>query len=294
MKDPRAATLDPSLQGSRAAASIRTFRAGPAILCLFLSLSCTSKSVHTSARTGILRDAGAQAGLNYRWSHGDQSPLNIQQTLGHGCAFLDYDQDGLLDILLVGEHHAHLYHNLGSGRFQDVTAESGITAAGDLFGVAVGDYDNDGFPDVYLTGYGICALYHNEGRDRKSGSGPLFRDVTAKAGVGAAGPYDLASAAAFVDLDGDGLLDLFVGRYIVFTPDTPHLCTFNGVRAGCGVQSYEPAPPRVYRNMGNGRFRDMTQKWGFGAVRGKILGLAVRAADSGPGVELYAACDELP
>jgi len=141
------------------------------------------------------------AGLNYRWGHAGKTPLNILETLGHGCAFLDADQDGLLDILLIGNRRCVLYRHLGNGRFQDVTQAAGLTAGGTLFGVAVGDYDNDGYPDIYLTGYGKSILYHNDGHGR-------FTDVTARAGVAARSRYDVAVAAAFADLDGDGHSDL--------------------------------------------------------------------------------------
>ncbi len=228
-----------------------------------------------------------QAGLDFHWGHGGKTPLNVHETIGHGCAFLDYDQDGLLDILLVGTPRCALYRNLGNGHFQDVTQAAGLIAEGDFLGVAVGDYDNDGYPDVFLSGYGKCVLYHNTGRG-------TFTDVTARAGVGARGPYDFASAPAFVDLDGDGKLDLFVGRYIVFTPKSTEFCVYNGVKAGCGVRNYDVDYPRVYRNNGNGTFTDMTKEWGFDKAHGKCLGVAVRALDSGKGVALYAANDEEP
>src|SRR5690242_10841135 len=109
----------------------------------------------------LFREMAQQAGLDFRWGHGGKSPLTIIQTLGHGSAFLDYDQDGNLDILLVGNHRLALYHNLGNGHFEDVTQKAGLTAEGDFYGVAVGDYDNDGYPDAYITGYGKCVLYHN-------------------------------------------------------------------------------------------------------------------------------------
>ncbi len=245
-----------------------------------------------SAVPGLFRDVAQEAGLDYRWGHGGKSPLNILETLGHGCAFLDYDQDGFLDILLVGNRRCALYHNLGNGHFQDVTARSGLTLEGGLFGVAVGDYDNDGYPDVYVTGYGKCALYHNRGKG--GASGPVFEDVTRKAGLGARGPYDVVTAAAFVDLDGDGRLDLFAGRYIVFKPDTIRFCKYQGILAGCGVKNYTPDFPRVYRNNGDGTFRDMTQAWGFDSAHGRCLGVAVRAADGGRGSLVYAANDEEP
>jgi hypothetical protein len=241
----------------------------------------------------LFRDTAREAGLNFQWTHGGKSPLNILETLGHGCAFLDYDQDGRLDILLVGNRGCALYHNEGNGRFTDQTQASGLNLTGDLFGVAVGDYDNDGYPDRVITGYGKCALYHNLGRERAKGALPLFQDVTARAGLTARGPYDVMSAAAFVDLDGDGKLDLFVGRYIVFTAESLKLCDFKGLKTGCGVKIYPPDFPRVYRNTGQGVFREVTREWGFASAHGRCLGVAVRAADRASGAALYAANDEI-
>jgi len=235
----------------------------------------------------LFREMAQQAGLDFRWGHGGKSPLTIIQTLGHGSAFLDYDQDGELDILLVGNRRLALYRNRGNCRFEDVTQKAGLTAEGDFYGVAVGDYDNDGYPDVYITGYGKCVLYHISGKG-------TFEDVTAKAGVGARSPYDCVTAAAFVDLDGDGKLDLFAGRYILYKPGVIDFCMYQGVRSGCGVKNYDPDAPQVYRNNGDGTFTNLTKAWGFDKAHGRCLGVAVRATEDGKGVAVYLANDELP
>ena len=239
------------------------------------------------AAAGVFRDVAREAGIDFRWGHGGKSPLTILETLGHGAAFLDYDRDGFLDLLLVGNRRCGLFRNRGDGRFEDTTRQAGLTAEGMFFGVAVGDYDNDGYPDAYITGYGKCVLYRNTGRGG-------FADVTARAGLGARGAYDVVTAAAFVDLDEDGKLDLFAGRYIAFTPASLQFCTYNGIEAGCGVKNYDADFPRVYRNGGDGSFTDVTEKWGFGVSAGKCLGVALRASDTGRGVMLYAANDEQP
>lgn len=243
--------------------------------------------VPPATQGGVFRDVAADAGITFRWGHGGKSPLNIVETIGHGVAFLDYDQDGRLDVFLVGNKRCALFRNGGDGRFTDVTEPASLTAEGMFFGLAVGDYDNDGYPDVYVTGYGKCVLYHNT---RRGG----FEDVTERAGLQARGKYDVVTACAFADLDGDGRLDLFAGRYIVFTPASLQFCTYQGIRAGCGVKNYDPDFPRVYRNAGDGRFADVTAKWGFSGSPGKCLGVTVRASDSGKGVLLYAANDEQP
>ena len=260
----------------------------------------------SSGTPHLFRDVAQEVGLNFRWGHDGKSPLTIIETLGHGTAFLDYDQDGLLDILLVGNRRLALYRNLGNGRFEDVTHEVGLTAQGDFYGVAVGDYDNDGYPDLYITGYGKCILYHNTGKRKQltldaqdaplhtQHLPPVFEDVTEKAGVGARSPYDCVTAAAFVDLDGDGKLDLFAGRYIVFKPGVAQFCMYGGVRAGCGVRNYDADGPQVYRNNGDGTFTNRTKIWGFDKAHGRCLGVAIRATEEGKGAALYLANDEMP
>src|SRR5262245_21959942 len=165
--------------------TIRMYRQRCLALLFTLSVSALSGCGHTGspsgppvrspgsasadASPGLFRDVAQEAGLNFRWGHGGKTPLTIIETLGHGSAFLDFDQDGLLDILLVGNHRLALYRNTGTkdeGRktdstssvFVDVTRQAGLTAEGDFYGLAVGDYDNDGYPDVYITGYGTCVL----------------------------------------------------------------------------------------------------------------------------------------
>ena len=272
-------------------ARARLFPAVGLLVIAALLTSCgqrprTNPPPNPASAPGIFKDAAAETGLSFQWGHGGKSPLNIIETLGHGCAFLDFDQDGLLDIFLVGTPRCALFRNTGA-RFQDVTKDSGISAEGRFFGIAVGDIDNDAFPDLYVTGYGNCRLYRN-----KAGKG--FEDITPGSGVEARGPYDVATAAAFVDLDSDGKLDLFVGRYVKFTPDTLQYCTYSGVKAGCGVKNYDSDVPGAYRNVGGGKFKDITAAWGFGSSRGKTLGVAVRAPESGRGAVLYVANDEEP
>jgi enediyne biosynthesis protein E4 len=234
----------------------------------------------------IFRDVAEEAGVKFQWGHGGRTPLDIVETLGHGCAFVDYDRDGLLDIVLVGNKNLALFRNVGSGKFKDVSSEVGLTATGMFNGIAVGDYDNDGYPDMYISGYGKCVLYRNTGQGG-------FEDVTARAGVGALHAYDNVTAAAFADLDGDSRLELIATRYIRFTPDTIHFCTYNGVRAGCGPKNYDPDRPRVYRNLGNGAFKDVTQAWGMNALLGRCLGIALQSSEDGRGVAFYCANDEL-
>jgi hypothetical protein len=190
------------------------------------------------------------AGIRFSLGSRGKSPLNILETAGGGCAFLDFDSDGWPDILLVGPHNAALYRNLGRGRFEDVTSMSGIDPSRIWMGCAIGDYDGDGRPDIFLTGFRCCALLHNEG-------GRRFRDVTRVSGIGQL-PWSLS--AVFADLDGDGRLDLFVTQYVNFTHSAPALCTVGSLQSACGPEVYRPLSGKMYRNLDGRRFRSVPWK----------------------------------
>src|SRR5207248_634423 len=168
------------------------------------------------AQGGSIRfmDVAGQAGIDFRLGHGGRSPLTILETAGGGAAFLDFDGDGKPDALLVGPHRVGLYHNLGGGRFEDVSANSGFNQDGYWMGCAAGDYDGDGRVDVLLTGYGRTALYRNLARGR-------FEDVTRAVGINVPG---WSLSGAFADFDGDGRLDLYVTRYVKFDRSTTQVC----------------------------------------------------------------------
>jgi FG-GAP repeat. len=230
------------------------------------------------------REVGQEAGLHYTWSIPGKRPLSILQTIGNGCAFLDYNADGNLDILLIGPHLA-LYRGDGRGHFIDVTHETGLDILhGHFLGCAVGDYDNDGFDDIYVSGYRTGLLLNNQG-------GKRFLDVTKPSGMS---PQPWGSSCSFADLDGDGLLDLYVANYVKFDPDRDLvLCPFKGFLSGCGPVNYDAAHGTLYRNEGSGKFRDVTKAAGM-VGQGKGLGVAFAKYQPNGRLSLAVANDLMP
>jgi hypothetical protein len=228
-------------------------------------------------------DVTASSGIAFKHHSGADRRKYMPETVGSGCAFLDYDGDGLLDLFYVNAtdwpgpkarpHYPGLYRNQGDGTFVDTTDEAGLAFDTYGMGVAVADYDNDGDSDLFLTCLGPNRLYRND-----SGR---FTDVTATAGV-AGQPVEpgglrwkWSSSAAWFDYDRDGRLDLFVANYVRWTPQTDVYCATNGVKGYCAPDSYEGVPSLLYRNEGGGRFRDVSQETGIGEHVGKSFGVAV-------------------
>jgi hypothetical protein len=219
--------------------------------------------------------------------------LTALDTIGHGCAFLDYDGDGRLDVLLVGNDHCVLYRNRGDGTFTDVTdrAFPGAPRRPTLIGCAVGDFDGDGRPDIFVSGFGRTILYRNQGDG-------TFRDVTAGSGLEARGQDDWTTSAAWADLEGTGRLDLYVCRYVRLGGHAPPLCNYpnlNGatVRMACGPLNYPPEKGSLYRNLGGGRFRDVTAERGLDGAHGNALGCMFCDYNGDGKPDLYVANDEL-
>ena len=240
-------------------------------------------------------EVAKKSGLDYKWTIEGKRPLTILQTIGNGCAFVDYDGDGNLDILLVGPRVA-LYKGDGKGHFTDVSEATGMAKLkGHFLGVAVGDIDGDGRPDLYLTAYRGGILLHNEG-------GKSFTDVTKASGIV---PQQWATAASFADIDGDGKLDLYIGNYVKFDANTkPQLCDFSGTPSSCGPRYYAPEKPMIYKNIGNGKFVDVTTKWLPTVtqptgnerkldIEGKSLGIAIADFDDSGNQSIALANDEV-
>lgn len=230
-------------------------------------------------------DVTALSGIRFAHERAASAEKLVVETMGPGCAWLDYDQDGFLDAFFVnsGEtpqfHPASmpqpaLYRNNGDGTFTDVTSSSGIRVSdGFYIGVAVGDFDNDGFPDIYMTGYGKSVLFRNN----RNGT---FTDITASAGVGNAGHW--ATAAAWFDYDHDGLLDLLVTNYIAYDWNHDPYCgaPAPGYRVYCDPFHFQGTSMRLFHNNGDGTFTDRTEQSGLFNPEGKSLGLIIADFDN--------------
>ena len=234
-------------------------------------------------------------GIDFRHQRGASAQKHLVETMGSGCALLDYDGDGRLDVLLINggrtpdsppfEPRAHaLYRNPGGGRLEEVTREAGLDLPADYgMGVAVGDYDNDGDPDLYLTHFGPNRLYRNNGDG-------TFSDVTGRAGVAGA---EWSTGAAFFDYDRDGAADLYVVNYLDATFERNPPCEMKGIRAYCHPRHFAGVADRLYRNLGDGRFRDVSRSSGILNPEGKGLGVVAADFDGDGWVDLYVANDSV-
>ena len=154
-------------------------------------------------------------------------------------------------------------------------------------GCAVADIDNDGKPDILITGYGVVRLFRNLGHCK-------FQDISRGSGLESPSPTSWASGAAFADFDHDGLVDLYIGRYVVFNDKTVHVCNFAPYKAGCGPKFYDPQLGILYKNLGNGKFKDVTRAMGLGDCHGKTLGVAFADVNGDGWPDLYLGNDEMP
>lgn len=240
-------------------------------------------------------DVTAQAGIHFKHNSGAFGKKYLPETLGTGCAFLDYDNDGWQDILLVNsmdwpEHktaksYLALYHNNQDGTFTDVTRQVGLAVEMYGLGVAVADFDNDGNDDIYLTCVGPNHLFRNLG-------GGKFADVSARAGVGDPG---FSASAAWFDYDNDGKLDLFVANYVDWSVEKDQLCSLDGKnKSYCTPQSYKGQSSTLYHNKGNSTFENVTQRAGLSDPTSKSLGVALLDYNNDGRLDLFVANDTEP
>jgi len=240
-------------------------------------------------------DVTAQAGIHFKHNSGAFGKKYLPETLGNGCAFLDYDNDGWQDILIVNStawperktprSFLALYHNNQDGTFTDVTRQAGLAVEMYGIGVAAADYDNDGNQDIYITCVGANHLFRNLGNGK-------FADVTARAGVGDPG---FSTSAAWFDYDNDGKLDLFVANYVDWSVEKDQLCSLDGKnKSYCTPQTYQGQSPTLYRNKGNGTFENVTQRAGVSDPTCKSLGVALLDYNGDNRMDLFVANDTEP
>lgn len=243
-------------------------------------------------------DVATQAGITFRHDNAASPEKYLIETMGSGAAWLDFDNDGYLDLYLVNSAatpaykpphplRSALYHSNGDGTFTDVTGKAGAGAEG-LFGmgVAVADFDNDGFPDLYVVGYGRSILYHNHGNG-------TFTDVTARAGVANRGKW--GSSAAWFDYDRDGWLDLVVANYVEWSAENNLACgdDLAARRAYCHPNKYRGQTPTLYHNNRDGTFTDVSRHSKIGASAGNGLGVVCFDADGDGWTDVFIANDSM-
>ncbi len=240
-------------------------------------------------------DVTKAAGIAFRHNAGKAGKKWLPETMGSGCAFVDADGDGWLDIVLINSRDwtpragrrstSALYRNNRDGTFTDVTKGSGLDVEIYGLGVAVGDFDNDGRDDLYITALEGDRLLKNMG-------GFKFQDVTKAAGIANA---NFGTSAAWLDFDRDGRLDLFVANYVQWSQKGDLWCSLDGsTKSYCTPESYRGASSKLYRNLGNGKFEDVSQKAGVGDATSKSLGVAVLDVNQDGWPDLFVANDTQP
>ena len=243
-----------------------------------------------------LTDVTTAAGIQFRHNSGAYGGKLLPETLGSGCAFLDYDADGWQDILLINgmdwpQHKRQrttlrLYRNNRDGTFTDVTHRAGLDVEMYGMGVAVGDYNNDGFPDILVTCVGQNRLFRNSGKG-------TFADVTAKSGLD--NRLGFSTSALWFDYDRDGLLDLFVCNYVKWSAEHDVFCSLDGKhKSYCTPEAYRGETCWLFHNRGDGTFEDVTAKSGIFDTSSKSLGVAMLDYDRDGWPDLLVANDTQP
>ena len=243
-----------------------------------------------------LADVTTSAGISFHHNSGAYGGKLLPETLGSGCAFLDYDADGWQDILLINgmdwpghkrqRSTLRLLRNNRNGTFTDVTRSTGLDVEMYGMGVAIGDYNNDGYPDILITCVGQNRLFRNTGK----GS---FVDVTAKSGLG--GRVALSTSALWFDYDRDGRLDLFVCNYVKWSPEHDVFCSLDGkTKSYCTPEAYRGETCWLFHNRGDGTFEDVTAKSGTFDSSSKSLGVAIFDYDHDGWPDLLVANDTQP
>ncbi len=254
------------------------------------------KSAPPKSNVTFVEVPGKESGITWVHTNAHSSDRHLPETVGAGCAFLDYDNDGWMDIYLVNSGPSDfftpsaplknaLYHNNHDGSFTEVTDKAGVAGGTFGMGVAAADYDGDGWIDLYVTSYGRNILYHNNGNG-------TFTDVTDRAGVAAPG---WSTSAVWFDYDDDGKLDLFVASFVYYDKTLNVLCTDDiNRRYYCIPRYYKPRPSHLFHNNGNGTFTDMSKESGIAGTPGKSFGVVATDLNNDGRMDLFVANDTMP
>jgi len=271
-----------------------------ALLAINLPRSgAAQKPSRPAARVQVTFEEMSPQATKINWIHNNahSSDRQLPETVGAGCAFLDYDNDGWMDIYLVNSGPSDfftpttplknaLYHNNHDGTFTDVTDKAKVGGGRFGMGVAAADYDGDGYIDLYITNYGPNILYHNNGDG-------TFTDVTEKADVTALG---WSTCAVWFDFDNDGKLDLFVSSFVFYDKSQNPLCTDPSLqrRYYCVPRLFKPQPSRLFRNRGDGTFEDVSRESGIADHPGKSFGAVATDVNNDGLIDLFVANDTMP
>ena len=238
------------------------------------------------------------SGISFILENSATPEKRLPETMAGGVAAFDYDGDGLVDVFFANgarmpgmakdgpRYWNRLFRNVGGFRFRDVTAEAGLQGQGYSIAAAVGDFDNDGRPDLFVAGVRQNILYRNRGDG-------TFEDVTASSGIGSG---EWSVGGAWLDYDNDGLLDLFVVNYVRWTAGSDPFCgdAARGIRVYCHPRMFEGTANRLYRNLGNGRFADVSEQSGISKSIGKGMAAAVADYDGDGRPDIFVTNDKLP
>jgi hypothetical protein len=269
------------------------------ILVVDLPLNCQAQRAPGAGKAVTTFEEVPAKASGIAWVHNNaHSPERfLPETVGAGCAFLDYDNDGWMDIYLINSGASDfytptvplsnaLYHNNHDGTFTDVTDKAGVRGGTFGMGVAAADYDGDGWIDLYVTSYGRNILYRNNGNR-------TFTDVTEKAGVSAQG---WSTCAVWFDYDNDGKLDLFVSSFVYYDKSQITLCTDETMsrRYYCVPRLFKPSPSRLFHNNGDGTFTDVSKGSGIADSPGKSFGAVATDVNNDGLMDLFVANDTMP